>query len=244
MNYPKFVNKYDPKSKWPYKLSRSKIDLFLECPKCFYLDRRLVISRPSLPGFTLNVAVDVLLKKEFDLLRRQGVAHDLMKKYKIDAVPYSHPELEIWRNNFKGKEYHHEGTNFIISGAIDDIWINSKEELHIVDYKSTSTNDEISLEDKYKQALKRQMEIYQWIFIKSGFKVNDTGYFVYANAGKGRDKFDGKLEFELSIIAYKGKQDWIEPTLFEIKKVLNSNEVPKYSPDCEYCAYRNASRKY
>ena len=29
--------------------------------------------------------------------------------------------------------------------------------------------------------IKRQMEIYQWLLRKNGFKVSDTGYFVYAN---------------------------------------------------------------
>lgn len=32
-------NLFDPKSKTPFKLSRSKIDLFLNCPRYFYLDR-------------------------------------------------------------------------------------------------------------------------------------------------------------------------------------------------------------
>ena len=62
-------NIYDPASKNPFKLSRSKIDLFLECPRCFYLHRRLGVGRPPGYPFTLNVAVDALLKKEFDIHR-------------------------------------------------------------------------------------------------------------------------------------------------------------------------------
>ncbi|MCJ7805859.1 PD-(D/E)XK nuclease family protein [Patescibacteria group bacterium] len=206
------------------------------------MDRKLGIARPSLPGWPLNSAVDALLKKEFDLLRKKGEAHELMKKYKVDAIPYEHPDMDIWRDNFKGKEYLHEGTNLIITGAIDDIWVNPKKELLIVDYKSTSTEAEISLEDKWKQGYKRQMEIYQWIYRKSGFKVNDTGYFVFANAQKGRDKFDGKLEFELSILAHRGDDSWVEPTIFEIKKVLDSDNIPYSSATCEFCAYRRSSK--
>lgn len=231
-------NIYDPKSNSPFRISRSKIDLFTECPKCFYLDRRLGISRPSIPAFTLNSAVDTLLKKEFDLLRKKGEAHELMKKYKIDAIPFNHPDIDIWRNNFKGKEYHHRQTNFVATGAIDDVWINKKEEIIIVDYKATSQDKEISLDDQYKQAFKRQMEIYQWIFQKSGFKVAETGYFVYANAAKNRPKFDGVLEFELTLIPYKGNGTWIEPTLFKIKKVLDSSIVPTQGERCQYCTYR------
>ncbi len=224
-------------------MSRSKIDLFLECPRCFYLDRKLGIGRPGLPGFSLNSAVDALLKKEFDILRQRGEAHALMKQYQIEAVPFQHPDLNIWRENFKGKEYHHLATNFIVTGAIDDLWINPAGELLVVDYKSTSTTSEISLEDEYKQGYKKQMEVYQWIFRRSGFKVSATGYFVYANAGKNREKFDGKLEFTLSLLPYQGDDSWIEPTLGEIKRALESDQIPASSPSCEYCHWRKAQEK-
>lgn len=234
---------YEPRESQPFRLSRSKIDLFLECPRCFYLDRKLGISRPGMPGFSLNSAVDALLKKEFDILRQKGEAHELMKKYHLDAVPFPHPDLPVWRENFKGKEYHHLATNFVVTGAIDDLWVNPEGELIVVDYKSTSTSNEISLEDQYKQGYKKQMEVYQWIFRRSGFQVSPTGYFVYANAGKNREKFDGKLEFELSLLSYRGDDSWIEPTLGEIKKCLDSAKVPPSSITCEYCRWRGAQEK-
>ena len=91
---------YDRQSSKPFRISRSKIELFLNCPRCFYLDRRLGIKRPSFPAFTLNSAVDALLKNEFDLLRKTGEKHELMKQYNIDAIPYSHPDLSDWRDDF------------------------------------------------------------------------------------------------------------------------------------------------
>ena len=233
-------NLFDPKSKKPFKLSRTKIELFMECPRCFYMDRRLGVGRPSTPGFTLNIAVDHLLKKEFDLLRENGEAHELMKKYKIDAVPYKHPDMDKWRENFEGIEHLHKKTNLILSGAIDDIWVNKKGELHIVDYKATSTEKEISLEDEFKQGYKTQMEIYQWLFRQEGFKVNKTGYFVFANARKNRPHFDGKLEFELTILPHEGDDSWIEQTVVDIHKCLMSASIPESSPTCEHSAYRKA----
>lgn len=234
-------NLYRPGQKFPFRISRSKIDSFLECPRCFYLDRRLGLGRPSMPGWALNSAVDALLKKEFDLLRRKGQAHELMKKYQIDAVPFSHPKLPVWRDDvwqFLGASALHQPTNLEICGIIDDLWINKKEELLIVDYKSTSTSQEISLEDEYKQGYKKQMEIYQWIFRKMGFKVNDTGYFVYANASKNRPKFDGRLEFELMILSYQGDDSWVEPTIKKIKDCLESDQIPAVGEKCEHCEYR------
>lgn len=239
----RFSPLFEPESKEPYKLSRSKIDLFLQCQRCFYLDRRLGISRPSMPAFTLNNAVDTLLKKEFDLLRHKGESHALMDKYKIDAIPFSHPELDRWRENFKGKEYLERENNFIVVGAVDDIWQNSSGELHIVDYKATSTDRTINLNDEYKAGYKRQMEIYQWIFRNSGYKVSKVGYFVFANAGKNAPQFDGKLEFELSIIPYTGNTTWIFETLGKIRTVLSSDTTPDYTFGCDHCDFVRSQTK-
>lgn len=234
---------FNPKGTEPYKISRSKIDLFMQCPRCFYLDRRLGITRPSMPSFSLNNAVDTLLKKEFDLLRKTSEPHELMKKYKIDAIPFQNPEMDRWRENFKGKEYHERENNFIVVGAIDDIWQNTKGELLIVDYKATSTERTITLEDEYKGAYKRQMEIYQWIFRNSGYKVSRTGYFVFANAGKKKASFDGLLEFELSILPYTGDTNWILSTLAKIRTVLTSDQTPDFSFACDYCKLVKESTK-
>jgi len=224
-----------------FSISRSKIDSFLDCPRCFYIDRKLGLGRPSGPGFSLNSAVDALLKNEFDLLRKKGQQHELMIKYGIDAIPFDHPDLPIWRDDihkYVGASVLHKPTNLLICGIVDDIWINKDRELIIVDYKSTSTSEAISLEDEYKQGYKKQMEIYQWIFMQMGFKVNKTGYFVYANAGKNRPKFDARLEFDLQIIPHKGDTSWIEPTILDIKKCLDSDKMPDSNPDCEFCMYR------
>lgn len=195
-----------------------------------------------MPGWSLNTAVDHLLKNEFDLLRKSGESNKLMDKYKINAVPFDHPDLPVWRddnNRHVRATILHKKTNLMINGIIDDIWIDKKKkELFIVDYKSTSTNKEISLEDKYKQGYKKQIEIYQWIFRQLGFNVSKTGYFLFANAGKNRPEFDGKLEFETSIIFYEGDDSWVEPAIFDIKKCLDSDKMPKSSESCEYCNYR------
>jgi RecB family exonuclease len=234
-------NLYQPGSNVPFRISRSKIDLFLQCPRCFYLDRRLGLGRPSWPSWPLNSAVDQLLKNEFDLLRKKGEAHELMKRYRIEAIPFKHPKLSDWRDDhyhYKGAAVLHRATNLEICGIIDDLWINPQKELIVVDYKATSTKKEISLDDEYKQGFKKQMEVYQWIFRQKDFKVSDTGYFVYANAGRNRPKFDGRLEFEVEIIAYEGDDAWVEPTIVEIKKCLESEDLPDSNPDCEYCTYR------
>lgn len=204
------------------------------------------MDRPSLPGWPLNDAVDHLLKNEFDLLRKEGKPHALMEKYGIEAIPFSHPDLPKWRDDyyqFVGVCVLHQPTNLELCGIIDDLWINPKGQLHIVDYKSTSTSREISLEDEYKQAYKKQVEWYQWIFRQKGFAVSDLAYFVYANGLKGDRVFDAKIEFAVEIITHKGDDSWVEPTIFAMKKCLESDRIPDPSPDCEFCEYRKLIKK-
>ena len=99
-----------------------------------------------MPGFTLNLAVDSLLKKEFDIHRAKGEAHPLMKHYGVDAIPFTYPKLNEWRHNFTGVQFHHEPTNWLIFGAVDDLWIGRDKKIIVVDYKATSTEKEISLQ--------------------------------------------------------------------------------------------------
>lgn len=237
-------NIYDPNSKEPFKLSRSKIDLFVECQRCFYIDRRLGTGRPPGYPFSLNSAVDTLLKKEFDIHRAAQSAHPIMDAYGVDAVPFGHEKIDEWRENFKGVQSLHKPTNLIITGAVDDVWINPQKELIVVDYKATAVNKEVTLEDEWKDGYKRQMEVYQWLLRQNGFTVNDTGYFVYANGSTVNEAFDGKLEFDVTLLPYTGSDDWMEDTIKEIHQCLNSDEVPKTGDDCDYCAYINSIKKH
>lgn len=235
-------NIYNPGSAEAFGLSRSKIENFLRCPRCFYLDRRLGVGQPPGFPFNLNSAVDALLKKEFDIHRAKREAHPLMKAYGLKAVPFQDARLDEWRENFKGVIFHHEPTNFIISGAVDDLWQDEKGEIIVVDYKSTSKNSKVDLDSDWQDGYKRQMEIYQWLLRKNKLKVSDTGYFVYCNGKTDREAFDGKLEFDIDLLPYTGDDSWVEGTLQEIKKCLDG-PMPDLSSECDYCNYREAVRE-
>src|SRR3990167_2456302 len=102
-NYWKQRNKpYEPGQTTVFKISRSKIELFMQCPRCFWLDVRLKIKRPSGPPFQINKAIDELLKKEFDNYRLKGEPHPWMSDNQIKAVPMQHEKLDDWRQNFVG----------------------------------------------------------------------------------------------------------------------------------------------
>ena len=224
-------------------ISRSKLDLFLECPRCFYLDQKLGVKRPAGPGFSLNSAVDALLKKEFDLHRAKGTVHPYAKQAGLDAVPFNHPDMEIWRNQFKrtGLRVTHEATGFEAFGYPDDIWQDRKtKELIVIEYKATAKNDEVEeLDPKWHGSYKLQVAFYQWLLRMKGFKVSPTAWFLFANGSKEPAKFDANLEFRMTMIAHEADCTWIEPSLAKVKKALASEKAPDADKECGFCTYRS-----
>lgn len=222
-----------------WKLSRSKIDLFQECPRCFYIDNKLGVKRPPGFPFALNSAVDNMLKNEFDALRENGGSHPLIEQFGIDAKPAPHDQIDEWRENFKGVQYFHEPTGMTVTGAIDDLWIDGSGNYIVVDYKATAKAEPVKelTEADYHQGYKRQLEVYQWLLRKNGLKVSDKAYWVYCTGDPNEEKFDAQINFEIHIIPHDGNDDWIEPVLSEIKKCLDSEEIPVRNPDCDYCMY-------
>jgi hypothetical protein len=57
------------------------------------LDRKLGIAQPPGFPFTLNSAVDTLLKKEFDIYRAKQKIHPLMDHYGLKAVPFRNEKI-------------------------------------------------------------------------------------------------------------------------------------------------------
>jgi hypothetical protein len=213
------------------KLSRSKLELFLDCPRCFWLDMNKGIKRPPPAPYTINSAIDGLLKKEFDQHREVRSAHYLMKKYNIDAIPYKCPQIDTWRHNFTGVQFHHRATDFLVFGAVDDVWINPEQELIVVDYKSTGAND-YKIYDSYK----RQMEVYQWLLLQNGFKVSRTGYFLFAKVNKAGGFDQAKLSFDLFLEPLKGDSFWVDKELVLARDTLD-NQQPKSKESCPYCQF-------
>lgn len=228
-------------------MSRSKIELFTQCPRCFWLDVRHKITRPSSPPFNINKAIDELFKKEFDVHRAAGTQHPLQVKFKVAAKPYVHKDLDTWRENFVGVFTVHEPTNLHVFGAVDDVWVNDADELIVVDYKATAKDKEITSLGPvggWQDSYRRQMETYQWLLRANGFKVSDTGYFVYANGDASKDGFNDIVEFRTNVFPHHGSDAWVETTLQKMKDCMEGDMPPvgqaAMGGPCDYCSYARA----
>ena len=242
-------SKYNPESKAPFIMSRSKIDLYLKCKRCAYLDMRLGIKGPKPFPYNLNSRIDTLLKNEHDLARTKKIKTKYLEESNISAIPFTHVELNVWREPFKAARYHHEETNIVVAGSVDDLWENlDTKKIHIVDYKSTHTGkfDKLkSFDAPYLIGYKRQAEIYAWILSKLGLDIDQRSYFFYVNAKLKQEIFDNNLEFEYAIIPYDMNDfNWVEKTIIEIKNFLETDKIPSSNQDCDLCKYMHNFFKF
>lgn len=235
-----------------FKLSRSKLSQFVECQRCFYLDRVKGLKEPSMPSWTLNSAVDTLLKKEFDIYRFQKKPHPIMIEQNLNFIPFEHEDFNRWRDSLKGGiSFIDTDTNLEIYGGIDDLWYDiDKKELVVVDYKTQSSITPVEVEtylkNPFHQSYKLQMDIYVYILQQMGRKLNinvsNRTFFLVYNAEKSYDKFDNKLNFTAKLIPYEANTSKIKNLIIEAKKVLESETIPNLNTNCEKCMYLEANK--
>ena len=218
------------------QLSRSKIELFIGCPRCLWLDVARGIPRPSGPSFTLNNAVDALMKTEFDRYREAGEPHPLFASVGLDAVPFRHEQLGRWRHNFTGVRWTDDETGWTLCGAVDDIWQDRSGELIVADYKATARK-EMPTPEKLLYSYRRQMDVYQFLVRRQGFEVSNRGWFVYTNGDGRAAEFGDKLCFSTALVPYDGNDAWVLHTFRRAVATVTQESAPLAAPDCEFCAY-------
>jgi len=221
----------------PFKLSRTKIDLFFECKRCFFLDQKLGIKRPHGTPLVLSNRIVEDLKKELNVCRVERNIHSKVKDLNKNLIPANHGNLEEWRSSFKGATFLHNSTNLLIYGIIDDIWWDrSTNKNHSIIIKSNSKKDDMSYENIWP-GYWRQLSLYTFLLSKNLLSMSSTGILVFINSPTNLSQPEIKNNFTLSIFERILDFDWIEPTINEISKTLNDDKPPESSKKCKYCNY-------
>jgi len=222
------------------KISRSGVEAYINCKRCFILQYKHKVKPRSLP-FALNLAIDNLCKNEFDHYREIQEPHPIFIEHGIDAVPFKHSDMNKWRNNFQGIRYKDEQNGFDFGGAVVDVWIKSDGNLIISDAKATSRGvfnwEETWEKYEYPKGYKRQLEMYQWLFRKNGFSVTNEAYLLYYNGLRNEPMFDQALKFEHHLIKLDCDDSWVEEMVIEAVNLLLSDTFPEASSNCENCTY-------
>jgi hypothetical protein len=210
------------------KISRSQIELFIDCPRCFWLDVKFKIKRPTFKGGYIGSKYDPLLKKYFDKHREFNTTPKEIEKYNLRLFP-DLEKLKIWRNNKIGIQYLHPVHNILYYGAVDDILIKDKF-LVPFDFKST-----ISKNFQIYESYKKQLEIYGYLLKKNGEEVLNEGilYVVKIDINENFEKVEEREIVKIENLNYEIYDEILE----KLMETYHSDKEPEPNPNCEFCNY-------
>ncbi|WP_022855679.1 PD-(D/E)XK nuclease family protein [Thermodesulfobacterium thermophilum] len=211
------------------RISRSQVELFIECPRCFWLEVKHKIKRPqAIKGGFIGSKYDSKLKLYFDKLRLKGEPLKELESEKLKLYT-DFKKLKEWR--YKGLEFHHEDHKIVYWGKIDDLLVNENGLLVPFDYKVTTSNT-LQIYDSEK----RQLEFYGFLFskLKSQLQkeVADIGviYKIRVDIDENFEKIEER-KFFLVELDYSKYEELLE----NLKNTYFSSNEPEPSGTCEYC---------
>jgi CRISPR/Cas system-associated exonuclease Cas4 (RecB family) len=221
------------------QLSPNSLNLYLECPHCFWLDKNLGIKRPPPYPYALNSAVDALLKEEFDSYRAKKLSHPLLKENNINAKLFSNQRLlNQWRNNLAGIRFFDHDLQATLFGAVDDVLEFEGGKIAPLDYKSTGSSV-AKIYDRFQL----QLDTYTFLMEKNGFKTTRKGYLAFYIVDKSRGFID-RLPFRKEVLEIETNPSDIYEIFKEAVAILRKATPPLHSQDCEFSKWLNGARAF
>ena len=210
-----------------FKLSPSSLNLFAECPRCFYLTLHKKWKRPSGPFPSLPGGMDRILKKHFDKFRDIGkLPPELSENKECSGMKlFNDPELmKIWQNNFKGISWTDEEGNEL-HGAVDAMLVKG-EKLIVLDFKTRSGAPKDETVDYYRL----QQNIYNFLLRKNSYETEDYFFLLFYFPTEINEI--GEVIFDTELVKVKVDIKTPEKIWKDALKILNG-DCP--SKSCGWC---------
>ncbi len=227
-----FMNQQIPGTRVPKKnkirLSPSTLNTFLQCSRCFWLEKNKNIKRPRGIFPSLPSGMDSAIKIYFDSFRVKGDVPPEIKG-KIRGCLFSEISiLNEWRNWRKSHLcYEDRGSNAVLVGALDDCLV--EDGFYIpLDYKTRG----YKLKGDPRRYYQNQLDCYCLMLEHSGFKTKGLAYLLYY--WPEEVKQDGIVKFHVEPIEIETNIESAKRTVKNATDLLHS-PMPKSNPCCEYC---------
>lgn len=217
----------------PYKLSPSSLNLFKECPRCFWLQLKKGIKRPDTIFPSLPSGMDKVIKTHFDNFMEKGILPpELCKNSECKDLKLFDDKklLEEWRNNRKGIQFKDKEGN-ILKGAIDNI-LKKGDKLIVLDYKTRG----FPLKEDTAEHYQTQLDIYTFLLRKNSYETESYSYLLFYHP-KEVNK-EGNVIFNTDLIKMNVDIKNAEDIWKEALELLEK-EMPEPDKDCEFCNWVN-----
>lgn len=212
-------------------LSPSKLNLFQECPLCFWLSEVKGVHRPQGPFSSLPNGLDRLIKEYFDQYRVLGKVPPELEG-KVEGKPFSDQALmDKWRNWKTGLSYTDDTLNAVLFGALDECFVNGDYYIP-VDYKTRG----FDLKEDSTSYYQTQLDCYAFLLEKSGYPTPSFGYLIYYIPKKVEE--NGLIKFRIE----PQKMETNPQRAYEVfAKALQliANPAPASHSGCQFCSWGN-----
>lgn len=214
-----------------FKLSPSTLNLFLECPRCFWLDKIKNIKRPRGIFPSLPSGMDRAIKVYFDSFRAKNKLPPELDGKDFEGIKlYSdQAQLNRWREWRTGLGYQDEDGS-VLSGALDDLLVKG-DRYSPFDYK---TKGSVTTEADAVKYYQNQLDCYAFLLETNHLPTLGYAFLFYYSPKSVSER--GSVLFELQAIKIATDIERARTTFRKAITLLKSTQ-PISSLNCEYCAW-------
>lgn len=213
-------------------LSRRQLEMFVQCPRCFWLLKCHGIKQPEGFPLAIQTIIDSLLKAEFDEYRKKGKPHPILTEYGVHARLF--PDLEKlsqWRNNRQGLRWTDPQTKQTLFGAVDDVLEFPDGALAVLDYKASG-----AAEATVYPSYQLQLDTYTFLLGQMGYTTAPRAFLAFFQAVR-EDGFQGRLPFRGKLVEVVPQPERVGPLFSEALEVAHSQEMPPPGEECKICRW-------
>lgn len=209
------------------KLSASTLNLFLECPRCFWLHINKNIRRPEKPVATITTGLDRVIKEYFNQYRKQGRLPPLLEGKIPGKLISSLPNwLEFVDRSHDAKLY----------GYLDECLEIDNNLYAVLDHKTRG-----SIPENTHPAYQLQMDVYTFLLEKNNYPTKRLAYLVYYIPKEGL--LHNGFQFHLHITEVKTEPERAKDIFYSAVSILKEGKTPKAKEECSYCNWLNLMKE-
>lgn len=202
----------------PIKLSPSTLNLFAECPRCFWLALKAGLPRPAGPFPSLPVGMDSIIKKYFDTYRGKNELPPILKNKIRGRLAVGMPKTL----------YFNDEPGYVLYGRPDEYLELPDKLVAALDHKTRASEPKELL-----QVYQNQLDIYDLLLEENGYPSAGKAYLVYYYPGVG-ELHEG-VPFGTTIKEIKTNKTAARELFHKAIELLEQAGPPRSQAECEFC---------
>lgn len=202
------------------KLSPSTLNLFADCPRCFWLSLKKGLKRPHGPFPSLPSGMDSVIKKYFDTYRGKQAMPPILKNKIKGQLAVAMPKTL----------YFSDDSGHVLYGRPDEYVELPGELIAALDHKTRASEPKELL-----PVYKNQLDTYDLLLAKNDYRTAGKAYIVYYYPGVG-ELHEG-FPFHTTIKEIKTDPEAAEELFRKAVELLEKDGPPPQHEECEFCTW-------